>query len=89
MLGKMIKGSLIGISIKSENQIYVDLFRTTDNPFASSKDVFCNILSMHAKGVKIFYHTMIPRKHSILMKRGLVFTKRALSPEHLAYMQIN
>ena len=49
MLGGIIKGSLISISIKNGNQICFGQFSATNNPTALSAETFCNILAMHAK----------------------------------------
>ena len=81
MLGGIIKGSMISISIKNGNQICVGQFGTTNNPVVLCAEVFC----MHAKGGKqILYLPMIPRKYFLLLRRDLVCTKRALATEHLA-----
>ena len=52
ILGGIIKGSLISISIRNGNQICVGQFGTINNPVALSAKIFCNILPMHAKGGK-------------------------------------
>ena len=75
MLGGMIKGSLVSISIKNGNQICVGQFGTAINPVALSAEISCNILPMHL--------SRMPRKHSLLLRRDLVSTKGTLATEHL------
>ena len=50
MLGGIIKGSLISISIKEGNHICVAQFGTSDNAVVLSAESFCNILPIHGKG---------------------------------------
>ena len=87
MLGGIIKGSLIIISIKNGKQTCVGQFDTTNNPVALSAEIFFVIsyLCMQKMGNnKTFYLPRIPRKHLLLLQRDLVCMKRTLATEHLA-----
>ena len=62
MLGGIIKGSVISISIKNGNKICVGQFGNTNNPVALSTETFCNILAMHTKSGK---HLNVLSSHDI------------------------